>query len=429
MRTIWIIAKREIKERIYSRSFVITAIIGPLLLLASLYFLFVIGGNEQQKWNVLVSDKVSLFENKILSGKQAEINYSFYSDYIEADEFALNPKYKKYDALVEVNEKILNNKTCFVFYREKPSFNMSVNLRYQVERRLEEVVATEVQKIPLSTIRQIKQPLNLAFKNVYDPQALSSDFAPWVGLGFGVLIVIFVYLFGTSIMRSVSKEKSNRIVEVLLASIPSKDLLLGKIIGIGLSALVQLVFWFIVLGLGLYLFREYIFINQYDPAQVAAGLPSDYNQFVELIYERIQFGTFLFYFTLFMLAAYWFYGSFFASLGASLGSENDGQQFLIPILLLLCFSIYAGYFAVQNPTSPITTFYLYFPFTAPVVAMVKFSQGFTDGNFYQLFVSLGILVLSSILITRLAGKLFKTGLLHNGHSLRLKNIVSWLKQS
>jgi ABC-2 type transport system permease protein len=217
---------------------------------------------------------------------------------------------------------------------------MSVNIRYHVELRLEEVLAVEHARMTLADFRKIKQPLSFGFRNAYDPENKQSDNSAWVGLAFGTLIVLFIFLFGNSILRSVSSEKSNRIVEVLMSSVSSQKLLLGKIVGIGLSAFIQLLIWIGIIGIGLYWMRSSIFMDIYDPtvAMQTQGA-TDYNEFVELVFEQIQFASRLFYGFLFLLAGYLFYGAFFAGIGASMGSESDGQQFLIPLILLLFLKI------------------------------------------------------------------------------------------
>lgn len=427
MRNSWIIAMRELKERLGSRSFILMALLGPLVVLTFTYLVFQFGGKEQQKWHVLIVDPANVMEQKIMAKEDPNIQYSFANNYIEIEQFAKEKRFEPYDAMVEINEKILSNKSCFLFYREKPSFNMSVNIRYQVERRLEEVLAKEFTKLTVSEFRAIKQPLNFAFRNVYDPKNVTGDLAGWVGLFFGAVIFVFIFLFGMTILRSVSREKTNRVVEILLATAKPRALMLGKILGIGLSAFIQVFLWVLIIGLGLYLMRETIFVDMYDASNQVEGQVSDYNQFVELVFDRVQFGVMLFYFSLFFAAGYLFYGAFFAALGATSGSESDGQQFLIPLILVLCFALYAGYYALENPDSPWTTFLLYFPFTAPVVAMVKLSIGFSDGDAYQLFVSLFLLLVGAILVVQLAARLFKNGLLQFGHTLRLKNIILWLK--
>jgi ABC-2 type transport system permease protein len=428
MRQTFLIASRELRERIFSRSFILMGLIGPIIVLISVYLLFKLGGKDQQKWNVLVADPRGVFAEKIVSAEDPTIDYDFANDYITPENFVQDPRFKEYDALVEINEKVITNKVAYLFYKEKPSFSMSVNIRYHVERRLEEVLAVEHARMTLADFRKIKQPLNFGFRNAYDPENKQSDNSAWVGLAFGTLIVLFIFLFGNSILRSVSSEKSNRIVEVLMSSVSSQKLLLGKIVGIGLSAFIQLLIWIGIIGIGLYWMRSSIFMDIYDPtvAMQTQGA-TDYNEFVELVFEQIQFASMLFYGFLFLLAGYLFYGSFFAGIGASMGSESDGQQFLIPLILLLFLSIYAGYYYMEHPSSALSTFFHYFPFTSPVVVMVRLAQGYPPGEGIYLFVSLFILIMSAVLTLFLAARLYKNGLLQFGHSVRLKSLIQWIK--
>ncbi|MFN5982720.1 MAG: ABC transporter permease [Fluviicola sp.] len=428
MRQTFLIASRELRERIFSRSFILMGLIGPIIVLISVYLLFKLGGKDQQKWNVLVADPRGVFAEKIVSAEDPTIDYDFANDYITPENFVQDPRFKEYDALVEINEKVITNKVAYLFYKEKPSFSMSVNIRYHVERRLEEVLAVEHARMTLADFRKIKQPLNFGFRNAYDPENKQSDNSAWVGLAFGTLIVLFIFLFGNSILRSVSSEKSNRIVEVLMSSVSSQKLLLGKIVGIGLSAFIQLLIWIGIIGIGLYWMRSSIFMDIYDPtvAMQTQGA-TDYNEFVELVFEQIQFASMLFYGFLFLLAGYLFYGAFFAGIGASMGSESDGQQFLIPLILLLFLSIYAGYYYMEHPSSALSTFFHYFPFTSPVVVMVRLAQGYPPGEGIYLFVSLFLLIMSAVLTLFLAARLYKNGLLQFGHSVRLKSLIQWIK--
>lgn len=429
MRTSWIIALREMKERIGSRQFILMSLIGPLAVLAIVFMLFKFGGNDQQKWNVLIVDPSKIMENKILSREDKNITYSFADNYIEIEQFAKDARFQKYDAFVEVNEKVLSNKSCFVFYREKPSFNMSVSIRFQVERRLEEVIALRFTSLNLSQFRKIKQPLNFAFKNVYDPSESASDTAGWAGLFFGTIIFVFIFMFGMTVLRSITREKSNRIVEVIMASAKPRSMLSGKILGIGVSAFIQVAIWITIIGIGLYYMRSQLFVDWYDPSQAMENRPVAYNQFIELVFERMQFSVMIPFFMIFLIVGYWFYATIFAGLGAVSGSESDGQQFLLPLVAVLCFAVYAGYYVVQNPDSPLATFYLYFPFTAPIVAMVKLALGFAPGTSYQLYLSLMILGITSWLSLLVAGRLYKNGILQFGHHVRLSMIFNWLKKN
>lgn len=439
----WIIAKREFFERISSRSFIFISIAGPILILGLSYILFNIGGSHKKNWKVLIADPAGIMSNKILSKQNDNLKYYFANGYIEIEEFAHAKKYQKFDALLEINEKILSNKNGFVFYREKPSTNIQMMIQYQAERRLEEVMIKQFTNLSVKKFREIKQPINLAFRNVYDPNDVSSDARGWVGFFFGGVIFVFIFLFGMTILRSVSTEKSNRIVEVLLGSVKSSELMFGKIIGIGLTALLQFLIWLIIVGFGLYLLREFIFIDLTDAAnlnvtQIASDVQNqlssdlnfsvrEYNEFVTLIYERVNFSTMILFFVLFFLAGYLFYGAIFSAIGATTGSENDGQQFIIPLIAMLLFALYGGYYVLINPNAPLSTFFHYLPFTSPVVVMVKLAIGYESGEVYTIYMSLLVLLISAFVVLNFAGKLYKNGILQFGHRLKIRQLLKWVK--
>ena len=439
----WLVAQRELLERIKTRSFISMAIVGPLLVLLITYVLFVLGGNDKAHWKVLIADPANIMDTKMLANNNGTITYDFADDYIQLKDFETGKRYQKYDVLLEVNEKILINKSAYLFYREKPNFSVSMTLQFHLERRLEEVLVERFTKMTVQDYRKIKQPISVGFRNIYDPKNESTTMGSWVGFFFGAVILFFILLFGMTILRSVSSEKSNRIVEVLLASVKPRQLMFGKIAGIGLAAIIQLVLWVVIVAFGLFVMRETLFpdimdASKWDVAKMANEMKnmtfqqhltrsSGYNSFVELIYERIQFDNMLFYFLLFLVAGYIFYGTFFAALGATSGSENDGQQFVIPIVLLLLLAAWAGYYALNNPESGLSYLFSLLPFTSPMVCMVKLAQGYNPGEGYQLFVSFGILVISSLLTLRIAGRLYTNGILQFGHRLRISQFVKWLR--
>lgn len=444
MRNSWLIALRELKERMGARSFLMMSIFGPLVILALVYMLFAYGGEGKQHWDVLIADPTGIMDNKIMANEDKSVTYSFANDYIEMEEFRDAKQFQTYDAMIEINEKVLSNKTAFVFFREKPSVRMQTRLQFQVERRIEEVMVARFTKLSVKEFRKIKQPLNVAFRNAYDPMDESSDLRGWVGFFYGALIFVFIFLFGMTILRSVSREKSNRIVEVLLASVHPNQLMFGKIMGIGIAAFIQFTIWMIVVGAGLFFMREMIFPDLMDASnmnivQLTEEVKNqtqmeqlysakEYNEFVDLIYERVQFGTMTTFFLFFFIAGYLFYGAFFAAVGATSGSESDGQQFVLPIIFLLCFSLYAGYYSLQNPESSLAAFFHYLPFTSPVVVMVKLALGYAPGQGYEIWLSLIVLFGSALFTLFIAGRLYKNGILQFGHRVKLGMLFRWLKK-
>lgn len=443
MKNSLLIAKRELRERVGSRSYLLFSILGPAILLALIYLLFSIGGQSKVHWKVLVSDPTSLLENKMMPSPDEHISFSFADTYIETEEFSDAQKYKQFDALLEIHEKVLGNKSTFVFYREKPSFQMQSKLKFFVERRVEEVMVKKFTDLTLKEFRKIKQPLNFAFRDVYDPMNESADKRGWVGLFFGIMIFVFIFLFGMTILRSISSEKANRVVEVLLATVKPRQFMMGKILGIGFSAFIQFAIWLLITSLGLYFMRETLFPDMLDVTklvntQLLDGYSQgaydgkyftarEYNEFVELVYDRIQYKNMIGFFILFFVGGYLFYGSLFAAIGAAMGSERDGQQFVIPIILFLIAALYSGYYVLNYPHAPLSSFLHFFPFTSPVVVMVKLAYGYEIGHAYEIYLSLFILLISAFVMLLIASRLFKNGILHFGHRLSIKHLRNWLR--
>lgn len=428
----WLIAKRELKERIKSRSFIGLAISGPILVLLLVYLMFSIGENTKSHYSVLIVDPNEVLGNQIMSNDKGSISYDFVNSYLRLEDFSKGKRFQKYDVLLELNEKIISNKSGFLFYREKPSLSFASSIQFHLERRLEEIVVQRFAKMSLKEYRRIKQPITLGLRDVNNPQNDSYVLGSWVGFFFGCVIIFFILLFGMTILRSVSSEKANRIVEVLLASVKPRQLMLGKIAGIGVAAIVQFSLWVIIVLIGLMLFRETVFPDMFDVSNWDLNKGGEfnafgYNAFVELVYERIHFSDMLGFFLVFFIFGYVFYGAFFAALGATSGSENDGQQFVLPILFLLLFSCFSGYVAVVSPGSSFVEIASFLPFTSVMVCMVKLAQGYPIGEGYQIFISLLILIMSSVAMLIIAGRLYSNGILQFGHRLRLRQFVKWMR--
>lgn len=437
MNKILLIAKREIWERVTTRSYLALMIVGPLVVLGLLYIFLASTGAKKQSWDVLIMDKNELFENKLNPKTDPLFDIDFINTFVDYNEFATGAEYQDYDLTVWINEKVVSNKNVVISYREKPSELVQRRLVYHIERRLEEIMVDQFTSLSIKDFRAIKQPLQFSLKDTYDPRDQRNESSGWVGFVFGSIIIFFILSFGMTMLRSVAKEKSNRIVEVLLSSVSPRQLLSGKILGIGFSAFIQFIGWAFLISLGLWVLRLTFFPDLLDPVMVANEMgngASEVNNFaqqspfVELIYKQIQYTNMLVFFGFFFVAGYLFYSSFFAMIGASVGSESDGQQFVIPIVMLLLLAVVAGYYEIYNPDTLLSEWLGYIPFTAPTVMMVELSYGFTDGGAWKLYLSLLILLVSAILFLLLAARIYKNGILQFGHRLKLPLLLRWLKK-
>ncbi|MCO5269823.1 MAG: ABC transporter permease [Brumimicrobium sp.] len=437
MNKIALIAKREIAERLGSRSFRAFMILGPILVLAALYLFFALTTSTKKDWNVLIMDKNELLKGKLTPSHPKDMTFDFINAFVEYDEFANLSQFKKYDLAVTINEKVISNKHVTILYKEYPPLNVQRKLVYFLERRVEELMVEQFTDLPIEKFREIKQSLAFHLIDANDPRNEKSNTASWVGFAFGTLIFLFIFSFGMTILRSVSREKTNRVVEVLLSSVKARQLLSGKVIGIGIAAILQFLVWILVIGVGLYVFRETLFPDLFSGKFIAQEIVKDnldeavFNQspFVDLIYKDIQYGNMLLFFLLFFIGGYLFYGSFYAMLGASVGSESDGQQFVIPLTILILLSVASGYYLIYYPSINLEMWLGFIPFTSPMIMMIKLSNGFDSGDSWQLFLSLFILIISAYGMLVLAGRIYKNGLLRYNHRLKFVMLLKWMKKS
>jgi len=118
----WLVAQRELLERIKTRSFISMAIVGPMLVLLITYTLFVLGGNDKTRWKVLIADPANIMDTRMLANNKGSITYDFADDYVQLEDFETGKRYQKYDVLLEVNEKILINKSAYLFIEKNQIF-------------------------------------------------------------------------------------------------------------------------------------------------------------------------------------------------------------------------------------------------------------------------------------------------------------------
>jgi ABC-2 type transport system permease protein len=243
-------------------------------------------------------------------------------------------------------------------------------------------------------------------------------------------------------MRGVVEEKSNRILEVIITSVRPFQLMMGKIIGIGLVGLTQFLAWvilslFIFQGAETYLMKEKLaslqqeqnptelFQSPATPVQTnessmedidVSGIIKDFYQ-IDFFYVLM---VFLFYF----IGGYLLYAAMFAAIGAAVDSETDTQQFMLPVTIPLIISIIVMMNAITNPEGQLAFWFSIIPFTSPIVMMARI--GF-DVPWEQLALSASLLVITFIFMTWFAGKIYRTGILMYGKKTGYKEIWKWLK--
>ena len=406
-----LLTKREIQERLGQKGFWYMLVLGPLVLLLLLVAILKAADEGKQELKVLIADPGQIMAHRLMAQDEKNIHYYFIDDYLEMQEFEKAKAYQEFDVLLELNEKVLNNKKCFVFYRDQLGLDARMQLKFQVEKRMEELIASQHSTLTEQAFRQIKQGFVFDFRDLQDPKNESKEANAWAGFVIGAFILFFVGLYGMTIFRATVREKSNRIVEVLLASVRPQQLMLSKITGIGLVALLQLLGWAVVLSIGLLFLEQTVFLDVFDPSNWGEAAPQRLNRLSSLVFEQLNLPFLLLHFILFFAASFLFYGSLFAVLGARSSADADGQQFLLPLIFMVAFGIFAGIYAIYYPNTTLTEVLTYLPFSAPVLAFITLAKGATVVGYTTTMLSLLILLGAALLLLKLAGRWYKQHIL------------------
>lgn len=417
MRKIWLIIKREYLVRVRKRSFILMTIVGPLLMAALLIVPTYLAYESQEIRTIAIEEDGFEFSNQ-LEGTEF-LNFSKIPSE-EASLLKTNFEESTYYALLHIEE---GN---FTLYSNQ---QISLSVSNSVEAQLEKIIEHQKLKaagIDLTILSDAESTVKISTKIISeDGNTSNSQAEASMGIGFicGILIYMFIFMYGTMVMRGVIEEKTSRIVEVIISSVKPFQLMMGKILGVALVGLTQFILW-ILLTLVLAGIAEFAFI---DISSMTSELKPEQQS---IIFSEISsltgginllqiFISFIFYF----LAGYLMYSALFAAVGSAVDAEADTQQFVLPITIPLLLSFILIQPIMENPDGPLAFWMSIIPFTSPVIMMVRLPFGVAN---WELVLSVGMLILSFILTTWLAGKIYRTGILMYGKKTSYKELWKWL---
>jgi ABC-2 type transport system permease protein len=263
-----------------------------------------------------------------------------------------------------------------------------------------------------------------AYQNVFDSTAAS------VGLTAGIMIYAFILLYGIQVMRGVIEEKSNRILEVLVIAVKPFELMMGKILGIGLTSILQFSIWVGITSSISWGIKSYFKLDMYANENIGETLTfikdsskaMEMNRLITALTE-INLPLMLLAFFAFFILAYLLYSALFAAIGAAVDAETDTQQFVLPITIPLLVSFLLAQNIINNPDGNLAFSLSMFPFTSPIVMMLRLPFGVP---MWQFMLSLGILSLSFLFFTFLSAKVFRVGILMYGKKVTFNELGKWL---
>lgn len=422
-----IIIQREFVNRVSKKSFILLTLLMPFVFAGLIFvplLLSTIKSGEQKQ--VAVIDHTGKYVHLFKSDE----SYRFVPMPVMQKEFKSDTT--AFTAVVEIKGDLLEHPEAATIYSRK---EVPKGLSRLVSNTLDEQIRHD--KLVKYNIPELTKIID-DFDKSYDvktikwsddgtEQASSADLAIIVGMVLTFLIYMFVMSYGGIVMQSVMEEKTNRIVELMVSSVRPFQLMIGKIIGIGIVGIVQLAIWGILIAVILSVSGIAVGIS--NPEMMAAGMttpttdPSDLSSLLVTL-SGLNLPMLGLMFVLNFVGGYLLYAAIFAAIGASVNQSEDSQQFMTPIVIVMVFALYAAIYSANNPDGPLAVWCSFIPFTSPTVSMVRLPLG---APAWQTVLSLVVLYVSAFALIWMAGKIYRVGILMYGKKPSLSEMIKWMR--
>jgi len=418
MKNIILIAKREFFTQVKKKSFIILTLLTPLLIIVfggvvSLMF----QANETQM-QISVIDKNGLFKDKLKSDQN--IRYIFSSEETEKSLIkALETTEEMNGVMIIPKKEIHELENSIEILTNK---NLNNEARRNIAGNISEIIKAEkINALGISTaqIEDLNKGVNLHVVNVLEKEKKQDSFLVGVKSGLSMFLMYcvftFIMMYGIRVMRSVLEEKNNRVVEILISSVKSFELMMGKILGVTGVALVQFGVWVVMI------FASVMTLGSSNVGMVSGVAEV---QMVLSALSQINYGLILFVFVIYFLLGYLFYSAMYAAIGSAVDNETETQQFTLFAILPMMLGFYGSITIMNNPDGPMSFWLSMIPFTSPIAMLARIPF---DVPVWELVLSIGILLVSTLGMVFIASKIYRVGILMYGNKVTLKELWKWMK--
>jgi len=440
MNKIFLIIQREYLARVKKRAFIITTLLVPGLLLAMYGIIALIYANSDEinaMHVIRVHDETGDFKGKFHDKKNLKYVDALTGIENEKKEIKKNEN----DFLLMIDTGYNSKGHVQIFSTKKPNLMVINDIQDEMNRIANDNYMVNA-GIDTARLNKNKADIEISAKQLTDSGEKDSSVGAAYGAGIAgaILIYISLLIYGAQVMRGVIEEKTTRIIEVIVSSVKPFQLMLGKILGVGMVGLTQFLLW-IVLSVGVTYIAGNFFIKDKAPApthavvkqtdmanagkymqQANAAPKSPGMEFYESI-KTLNFSYILSWFAFYFLSGYLLYSALFAAVGSAVDSETETQQFMFPVTMPLLFTYMLSFaFIVNNPDSSLSFWLSVIPLTAPVAMMVRIPFGVPD---WQLAVSAALMVGGFLFTTWVASRIYRVGILMYGKKASYKELVKW----
>lgn len=428
MNKMLLVLQREYLEIVRTKMFIISTLLTPLFMIAIFLvpmLLAQIRTGRPETIAIVDNTDIGIYEdikNHIESDEDLKARYNLIKKqanlYEEVEAFsALREKVlgRELDAFIVADRDILKTGNITYYSQNVSNFNTQRLL----ENTLNSIVV--VNRFRLMDIDEIVLAQNLdpidfqVMRVTKEGETVDKGQGFIISYVFILLIYMTILMYGVTVLRGVIQEKSSRVIEIVISNLRPFDLLMGKVLGIGLVGLTQYLVW-LVLG--------YLITNNMGSISGAFGLSGMMSE-AELLEQLKDIPLSVFaYFVIFFILGYFLYSTLYAAIGSMVDNEQEANYIQSPLIMFLVIPMLIIPLVIQNPDSGISVFLSMFPFFSPMLMFLRITV--LQPPFYQILLSIIILILTIIFSTYIASKIYRVGILMYGKKPSFKEVMKWI---
>jgi ABC-2 type transport system permease protein len=454
MNKISVIIKREYITRVRKKSFIIMTLLAPLLIAALVVLppLMMMNSDKEYKKIAVIEDGPPVFKNVIQDTKDEDF---VYLENVKVSDLKQNFEQAGYYGILYIPSDMADTPNAVqLISKTQPPIGLIEHISGDLEKEIErqKLLAYNIQNLD-DILKSIRTKVSIQTIKINDAgQTTETNTGITMALAYisGFLMYMLVFMFGAQVMRGVIEEKVSRVVEVVVSSVKPIQLMMGKILGIALVGLTQFMIWIILTMAIVGIVNTTILkdtkisnvsqnitqsiMSENQAAQTAQAAPQvkeitpELAEFSKLFDNAMNQDWFLILtsFIIYFIFGYLLYASIFAAIGSAVDNETETQQFMLPITIPIIFGLFVAIGTMQNPESSISFWFSLIPLTSPIVMMARIPFGVP---YWQIIVSMLILILTFLGFVWMAAKVYRTGILMYGKKSSWKEIWKWLRYS
>jgi ABC-2 type transport system permease protein len=439
MKKMWLITRREYLTRVRNKTFLLSTFLLPVVFIVFIAGAVVLQLKTKSHNRIAVIDANGFFSDYLKGDSALSFDFSPGLD-------TLNYAQQGCSAVLIIPRLADSGQTeCRLKYKKALGIEQSAALDDHIRDAVTDHMIFEKTTVTRAKLDSIRKESDITHISHYEDngttaRAASQTSAYVIGYVSGILIYLLTFIYGAAVMRGVMEEKTNRIAEVMVSSVRPFELMWGKITGIGAVGLTQFLLWVVLLGAIGFVAQGVIPHDALENATKNAPMSGGAAMAMKAQSSGFNFSNFIintnmglvvFCFLFYFIGGYLFYSALFAAVGSAVNEDpQEAQSLMLPITLPVVFSFVIMTVVVQDPSGPLATWASIIPFSSPIVMMARIPAG-VPGTvpYWQLGLSMVLLVLGFLGTTWLAGKIYRIGILMYGKKPSWKIMWKWAFRS